>query len=161
MLVTQSCLTLHDLMDCSPPGSSVHNDSPGKNTGVGCHALLQGVFPTKGVNVGLPPCRRILHHLSHKGSPRILEWVAYPFSRGSFQPWNQTRVSCIAEGFFTLWATREALISYIPTQNKKFKVLKEKKTFLVWKTFKTWGSTTLNYPFSWEIKHEGYENKSC
>ena len=39
-LVTQSCLTLCDLMDCSPPGSSVHGDSPGKNTGVGCHALL-------------------------------------------------------------------------------------------------------------------------
>ena len=99
-LVTQSCLTLHDLMDCSPPGSSVHNDSPGKNTGVGCHALLQGVFPTKGVNVGLPHCRRILHHLSHKGSPRILEWVAYPFSRGSFQPRNRSGVSCIAGRFF-------------------------------------------------------------
>ena len=41
-LVTQSCLTLCDLMDCNPPGSSVHGDSPGKNTGVGCQALLQG-----------------------------------------------------------------------------------------------------------------------
>ena len=38
----QSCLTLYKLMDCSPPGSSVHGDSPGKKTGVGCHALLQG-----------------------------------------------------------------------------------------------------------------------
>ena len=44
-LVAQSCLTLCDPMDCSPPGSSVHGDSPGKNTGVGCHALLQGIFP--------------------------------------------------------------------------------------------------------------------
>ena len=35
-------------MDCSPPGSSVHRDSPGKNTGGGCHALLQGIFPTQG-----------------------------------------------------------------------------------------------------------------
>ena len=43
--VTQSCQTLCSLMDCSPPGSSVHGgDSPGKNTGVGCHALLQGIF---------------------------------------------------------------------------------------------------------------------
>ena len=49
----QSCSTLCDPMDCSPPGSSVHGDSPGKNTGVGCHALLQGVFPTQGSNPGL------------------------------------------------------------------------------------------------------------
>ena len=40
-------------MDCSPPGSSVLGDSPGKNIGVGCHALLQGVFPTQGSNAGL------------------------------------------------------------------------------------------------------------
>ena len=39
-----------DTMDCSVPGSSVHGDSPGKNTGVGCHALLQGIFPTQGLN---------------------------------------------------------------------------------------------------------------
>ena len=45
-LVAQSCLTLCDPMDCSPSDSSVHGDSPGKNTGVGCHALLQGIFPT-------------------------------------------------------------------------------------------------------------------
>ena len=38
-------------MDCSPPGSSVHEDSPGKNTGVGCHALLQGIFPTQESNL--------------------------------------------------------------------------------------------------------------
>ena len=53
----------------SLPGSSVHGDSPGKNTGVGCHALLQGIVPTQGSNPGLPHCRRILHHLSHQGSP--------------------------------------------------------------------------------------------
>ena len=47
-LVAQSCPTLCDPMDCSPPGSSVHGDSPGKNTGVGCHALLQGTFLTQG-----------------------------------------------------------------------------------------------------------------
>ena len=52
-------------MDCSPPGFSVHGDSPGKNIGVGCHALLQGIFPTHGLNPGLPHCRRILHGLSH------------------------------------------------------------------------------------------------
>ena len=47
-LVTRSCPTLCDPTDCSPPGSSVHGDSPGKNTRVGCHALLQGIFPTQG-----------------------------------------------------------------------------------------------------------------
>ena len=52
-------------MDCSLPGSSVHWDSPGKNTGVGCYALLQGIFPTQRSNPGLPHCRRILYHLSH------------------------------------------------------------------------------------------------
>ena len=55
-LVAQLCLTLWDSMDCSPPGSSVHEDSPGKNTGVGCHAFLQGIFPTQGSNPGLPHC---------------------------------------------------------------------------------------------------------
>ena len=67
-------------MDCSPPGSSVHGDSPGKHTGVGCHALLQGIFPTQGSNPGLLHCRRIIYQMSHQESPRILEWVAYPFS---------------------------------------------------------------------------------
>ena len=79
-LVTQSCLTLCDHIDCSPPGSLVHGDSQGKNTGVGCHARLQGIFPTQGLNPRLPHCRQILYHLSHQGSPKILEWVAYPFS---------------------------------------------------------------------------------
>ena len=48
--VLQLCPTLCDPMDCSQPGSSVHGDSSGKNTGVGCHALLQGIFPTQGLN---------------------------------------------------------------------------------------------------------------
>ena len=44
---------------------------------------LQAIFPTQGVNPGLPPCKQILYHLSHQGRQRILEWVAYPFSSGS------------------------------------------------------------------------------
>ena len=64
--VAQSCPTLCDPRDCSPPGSSVHGDSPAKNTGVGCHALLQGIFPTQGSNPGLPHCRWILYCLSHQ-----------------------------------------------------------------------------------------------
>ena len=53
----------------SPPGSSVHGDSPGKNSGVDCHAPLQGIFPTQGLNPDLLHCRRILYHLSHQRSP--------------------------------------------------------------------------------------------
>ena len=83
-------------------------NSPGQNTGVGTLSFLQGIFPTQGSNPGLPHWRRILYKLSHKGSPWILEWVAYPFSSGSSWPRNQTRVSCIAGGFFTNWAIREA-----------------------------------------------------
>ena len=90
-------------MDCNP------RNCPGQNTGVGSLSLLQGIFPTQGSNPGLPHCRWILYQLSHKGSPRILGWVAYPFSSRSSQPRNRTRVSCIAGEFFTNWAIREAL----------------------------------------------------
>ena len=58
-------------MDYSPPDSSAHRDSPGKNTGVVCHALLQGIIPTQGLNPGLPQCRQILYHLSHQGSTEL------------------------------------------------------------------------------------------
>ena len=68
----------------------------------------QGIFPTQRSNPGLPHCRQILYQLSHEGSPRILEWVAYPFSSGSSWPKNQTGVSFIAGGFLTNWAIREA-----------------------------------------------------
>ena len=79
----------------------------GQNSGVGSLSLLQGIFPTQGLNPGLPHCRQFLYQLSHKGSPRILEWEAYPFSRGSSRPRNWTGVSCIAGGFFTNWAMRD------------------------------------------------------
>ena len=91
----------------------IHWDSSGKNMGIDCHALLQGIFPTQGLNPGLPHCRQILYCLSHQGNPRILEWVAYPFSRVSSWPRNQTRVSWIAGEFFTSWATKETYVRYI------------------------------------------------
>ena len=65
-MAAQSCLTLCDPMDCILPGSSIHGDFLGKNTGVGCHALLQGIFPTHGSNPGLLYCRWILYNLSHQ-----------------------------------------------------------------------------------------------
>ena len=67
-LVAQSCPTLYNPIDCSPPGFSIQGDSPGQNTGVGCHALLQGIFLTQGSNPGLLHCRQILYRLSHLGS---------------------------------------------------------------------------------------------
>ena len=103
-LVAQSCPTLCNPMDCSPPSSSVHEDSPGKNTGVGGHALLQVIFPTQGLNLGLPHCKWILYHLSHQGNSRIQEWVANPSSQESSPPRSWTGISCIAGRFFTLAA---------------------------------------------------------
>ena len=100
--VAQLCPTL-----CDPHGLYSPWHSPGQKTGVDSLFLLQEIFPTQELNPGLPHCRWILYQLSHQGSPRILEWVAYPFSRGSFQPMNWTRVSCIAGGFFTNWTIRK------------------------------------------------------
>ena len=71
-LITQLCLTLCDPMDCSPPGSSreiLHGNFPGKNTGEGCHALLQGIFLTQELNLGLLLCKQILYQLNYQGSP--------------------------------------------------------------------------------------------
>ena len=97
--VMSDSLRPHEL--CSPW------NSPGLNTGKGSLSLLQGIFPTHRSNPGLLHCRQILHQLSHKGSPRILVWVACPFSSRSSQPRNRTKVSCITGRFFTSWATRE------------------------------------------------------
>ena len=72
-----------------------------KNTAVGSLSLLYGVFSTEASNRGSLHCKQILHQLSHQGSPRILQWVACPFSRGSSQPRDGTQVSRIASRFFT------------------------------------------------------------
>ena len=129
-LVTRSCLTLCDSIDCSPQGFSVHEDSPGKNTGVGCHALLQGIFPTQELNQGPLLCRQIRYQLSYQKESEVaqlgltlcdpmdcslprssvmgfsrqeyLQWVDISFSRGSSQPRDQTRVSSIVDRRFTI-----------------------------------------------------------
>ena len=85
-------------------------NSPGQNTGVGSLSLLQGIFPTQ-ANPGLPHYAWILDQLSHKESPRVLEWVGYPFSSGSSPPRNWTGVSCISGGFFTNWAIRVTFLA--------------------------------------------------
>ena len=111
-------------VDCSVPGSSVHGDSLDQNTWEGCHALLQRIFSTQGLNLGLSHCGQILYHLSHQRNPRTREWVAYLFSWETSQPRNLTGISCIAGGFFTSWATREApnhvLLQFIFKINRSF-----------------------------------------
>ena len=71
--MAQLCLALYDPMDYGTPGSSVHGDSPGKNTGVGCLALLQGILPTQELNPGLAHCGKFLYQLNHKGSLVLVE----------------------------------------------------------------------------------------
>ena len=87
-------------------------DSPSKNTGVGCHSLLQGISPTQGSN----PHLLCLLHWQAGSLPLISPvkplWVAFPFSRWSSQPRDWTQIYRIAGGFFTSWATREALCCY-------------------------------------------------
>ena len=119
-LVTQSCLTLCDPMDCSLPGSSVHGDSPGKNTGMDCHVyyfynfLLWGKWKwSRSVAQSCPtlcgPMNCSLPHSSVHGifQARVLEWVAISFSRGSSWPRDWIQISCIVGRRFTVWATRE------------------------------------------------------
>ena len=103
---------------CDPPPYSPWN-SLDQNIGVGSLSLFQGTFPTQGSNPRLLHCRWILYQLSYKGSPKILDWVANPFSRVSSQPRNQTEVFCTASGFFTNWAMREAQHIPIETYNPR------------------------------------------
>ena len=72
-LVTQSCLTLCKLMDSSPPGSSLPWDSPGKNTGVGCHALLQGNLPNSGIKPSSPILQADSLPTEPPGKPRAMQ----------------------------------------------------------------------------------------
>ena len=94
-LVAQLCLTLCNSMDCSPPSSSAHGDSPGKNTGVVCHALLQGILPNQGSNPGLPHCRQILYH-ELPGKPKNTGMGSLSLPQGIFptQKSNQGLLHC-------------------------------------------------------------------
>ena len=87
---SESCSVVSDSL--RPYGLYSPWNSPGQNTGVGSLSLLQRIFPTQGSNPGLPHCGRILYQLSHKGSPRTLERLAYPFSsRAAF--WRAQQMS--------------------------------------------------------------------
>ena len=99
-------------------------DFPGKNTGVGCRFLLQGIFPTQGLNPGLPHCRQTLHPLSHKGSPTVdvplpnknptasqisrirpKEWLesSHPFFASALQYMSRAMVTKICDQTWTSW----------------------------------------------------------
>ena len=131
VLVTQSCPTLRDPMDCSPPGSSVHGILQARivewvaipfsrGSSQGSHLGIEPGSPTLQVDSLLsePPgklrapevklarsCLTLCNPMDYTVhgilQARILEWVAIPFSRGFSQPRDQTRVSCTAGGFFT------------------------------------------------------------
>ena len=118
VLVAQSCRTLRDPMDCSLPGSSVL-------TGVGSHYLLQGIFPTLGSNLGLLPCRQILYHLSHQGSPDVAYMETYinksSRTRASFD-WRRTKFHSLphldkfnSHLFFHLLHNSEVFLEYLKT----------------------------------------------
>ena len=94
-LVAHLCLTLCDPMDCSPPRLFSLWDSSGKDTGVRCHFLFQGIFPIHGLNLGILHCRQILYHLSHKG--RRMSEKKWVFIKGSHDaPWGVgTVLDCV------------------------------------------------------------------
>ena len=98
----------HSVVSDSLPPHVLYSpwNSPGQNTGV--DSPSPGDLSNLGVKPRSPTRGRILYQLSHQGSPRILKWVADPFSSGSSRPRIWTRVSCIAGRFFTNWAIREA-----------------------------------------------------
>ena len=160
--VSQLCLTLW------PHGLYSPWNFPGHNTGMSSLSLLQGIIPTQGSNSGIPHCGQILYKLSHKGSPRILEWVAYPFSSRSCprilewvaypfssrssQPRNWTGVSCIAGGFFTNWALREDLIVKLKLGNT---CICKKHLHLEHRIFSTWPSKKVNRYITKKIHTNG------
>ena len=111
MLSRFGYVQLCDPVNCSLPGSSIHGNSPGKITGMDCHALLQGIFPTQGSNPGFPHCRfptlQADSFLSEPpGKPKNTGVGSLSHLQGIFL----TRVSCIAGRFFTSCAIGEAQI---------------------------------------------------
>ena len=94
-------LTRCDAMDCSLPASSLQGDSPGKNTGVGCQALLEGIFSTQGLNPGKPHSRQILYQLGYQGGPTnlIKTLKVIHIKRNLFK--NISKTDCDASVFIT------------------------------------------------------------
>ena len=107
----QSCQTLCNPLDCSPPGSSVHGVFSGKNTGMGCHFLLQGIFLTQGSNPHLLHCRRFLYHSTTRetkafrtqclcGLPHLENWIQTHLLGDQKAPHSVTALLAILRGQF-------------------------------------------------------------
>ena len=138
-----------------PPGSSVYGMFQARI--LECGYPFSRNLPDPGIEPSLLYCRQILYCLSHKGSPRILEWVAYPFSSRSSQPRNWTRVSCIAGGFFTNWAMREDLIVKLKLGNT---YICKKHLHLEHRIFSTWPSKKVNRYITKKIHTYSTENST-
>ena len=82
---------------------------PGQNTGVGSLSFLQGIFPTQGSNPGLPHCRRILHQLSHQGSPYVVKAMVFPVAMYDCESWTIKEAECRRMDAFKLWCWRRLL----------------------------------------------------
>ena len=95
-LLARSCLTLYDPMDCSPSGSSVHGDSPGKTTEVGCHALLQGNLPNPGIKPRSPALQADSLPSETPGKPKNTGVGSLSLLQGIFLPQelNQGLLHC-------------------------------------------------------------------
>ena len=116
-----SCVWLCNPVDCSPRGSSVHGDSPCKNTEVSCHALLQEIFPTQGSNPGVPHCRQILYWLSHQGSPSLQIEVVSELQFSSYSLYIQGSL-------FLLRHPKHTHTNFIP---QRLKTISKARTFTV------------------------------
>ena len=121
--VAQSCPTLCDPMDTR----LLHpRDFLGKSTGVGCHFLLQRIFPTQGSNPGLPHCRQMLYHLSHQGSPRQL---FFTFLRAEYS-YNCLESFCMEQFSFLLYLYMVSIV-FISMNSYLFYLLGYKTTYFV------------------------------
>ena len=148
--VTQSCPTLCKSMDYSPPGSSVRAwNFPGKDTGMCCHFLLQGIFPTQESNPGLWHCRQTLYHLSHQGSP-------WPGIKSGSPALGACKLEVIIECIMWTWASR------LNTAPSSWFIVKITLTGLIiqktkWTSIQWPGGSFqilfLFYPQSWPVIH--------
>ena len=155
VLVAQSCPILCNPMNCCPPGSSVHGDSPGKNTGVGSSSRGSS---TQRLNLGLPHCRQILHDLRHQESP--LQWwfilnIIYKTDLGDFPGGPVIKTPCFhcrGPGFHP-WLGKQNPTCHMAQQRKKRKGRKKKRL-----GFQSWLSTTSGAVIEHFLTHFFHKN---
>ena len=147
VLVAQSCLILRDPTDCSSPGSSVHGDSPSKKTEVGCHSLLQGIFPAQGWNPGLLHCRYILYQLRepacNAGDPGSIPWLGRSTGEGIGYTLQYAWASLVAQLVKNLPAMQETWVPSLGWEDPLEKGKATHSRILTWRTPWTVQSTGL------------------